>query len=89
MSPLNLNQIRALGELDEARRAFDEDVPAIVEPARRARLYAACVMAGELGIDRAQVDVVLDGVEPAWPASAGLDERNILDLAYRFAGVDR
>lgn len=87
MNTLTTDQILALGELAEATRHHDETRGQIDANAADARMYSAAVMCGELGIAPEQVRVVLDGREPMFPTA--LDGDNYLDLAYRFAGVER
>jgi hypothetical protein len=87
MNTLTTDQIKALGELVEATRHHDDTRGAFDANAADARMYSAAVMCGELGIDPAQVRVVLDGREPMFPTA--LDGDDYLDLAYRFADVER
>ena len=87
MHTLTTDQIKALGELIDAVRHYDESRGHVFAKAADARMYSAAVMCGELEIDPEQVHVVLDGRQPMFPVD--IDDAKSLDLAYGFAGVAR
>jgi hypothetical protein len=87
VSTLSTDQIKALGELIEAVRHYDDSRGHVFAKSGDARMYSAAVMCGQLDIAPEQVAVVLDGRQPMFPVD--IDDERSLDLAYGFAGVER